>query len=168
MSDAVFGGLKDLQCCMPVLEGLLPEEHDKVILDLSFDIATWHTYAKLRKHTEHTLASFRSQTKELDRQLRVYLNKVCSAYNTKPLPNEEAARARHKAARPPKGDKATQENPHHDKNIKQFNMATYKMHALGDYVDHIVRFGPTDCFTTQHVCQFPFCSDKNLTKLTAG
>jgi len=24
---------------MPVLEGLLPEEHDKVILDLSFDIA---------------------------------------------------------------------------------------------------------------------------------
>ena len=76
---------------MPVLEGLLREEHDKIILDLSFDIATWHAYAKLRKHTEHTLTSFRSQTKELGRQLRMYLNKVCSAYNTKPLPNEEAA-----------------------------------------------------------------------------
>ena len=153
---------------MPVLEGLLPEEHNKIILDLAFDIATWHAYAKLRKHTEYTLASFRSQTKELGRQLRVFLNKTCSAYSTKPLPNEEAARVRRKAAKTRKGDTATQKNSPRDQNVKRFNMATYKIHALGDYVDHIMRFGPTDCFTTQHVCRISFHSDQNLTKLMAG
>ena len=138
---------------MPVLEGLLPREHDKVVLDLAFDIATWHAYAKLRKHTEHTLTSFRSQTKELGRQLRTFLNKVCSAYHTKPLPSEEAARVRRQARKTKKGDSTSGERPSHGSNVKQFNMATYKIHALGDYVDHITRFGPTDCFTTQHVCR---------------
>ena len=141
---------------MPVLEGLLQSEHDKVILDLAFDIATWHAYAKLRKHTEHTLASFRSQTKELGRQLRVFVKKVCSVYNTKPLPSEEAARVRRHAGKAQKGASAPQGKPGRSPNTKQFNMATYKIHALGDYVDHIVRFGPTDCFTTQHVCHLSF------------
>jgi len=141
------------QCCIPVLEGLLPEEHDKIVLDLAFDIATWHAYAKLRKHTSYTLASFRSQTKELGRQLRVFLKKVCSAYDTKPLPNEEAARARRRATQ--KGDSAPKKNSSSGSK-RQFNMATYKIHALGDYVDHIMRFGTTDCFTTQHVCHPPF------------
>ena len=140
---------------MPVLEGLLPEEHNKIVLDLAFDIATWHAYAKLRKHTEYTLTSFRSQTKELGRQLRVFLNKTCSAYHTKALPNEEAAQARRSAAKPRKGDTAAKKDSRRDQNIKRFNLATYKIHALGDYVDHIMRFGPTDCFTTQHVCHFP-------------
>ena len=52
--------------------------------------------------------------------------------------------------------------------MKRFNMATYKIHALGDYADHITRLGPTDCFTTQHVCRFPSGSDCNLTKLAIG
>ena len=144
----------DLQCCIPVLEGLLPEEHNEVVLDLAFDIATWHAYAKLRKHTDHTLRSFRSQTKVLGRQLRRFLNKTCSSYNTKPLPNEEAARARRRAAaKAQKGDTTSQKKSKRNSATKQYNMATYKIHALGDYVDHIMRFGPTDCFTTQHVCR---------------
>jgi len=151
---------------MPVLEGLLSDEHNKIILDLAFDIATWHAYAKLRKHTEHTLASFRSQTKELGRQLRVFLNKTCSEFNTKALPSEEAARIRRSAAKPRKGDTASKKNSRRNSNMKRFNMATYKIHALGDYADHIMRFGPTDCFTTQHVRHFPFCSNQNLTNLT--
>lgn len=47
-------------------------------------------------------------------------------------------------------------------------MATYKIHALGDYADHITRFGPTDCFTTQHVRHFPLFANLNLTKLIPG
>jgi hypothetical protein len=160
--------LKVPQCCMPVLEGLLPEKDNNIILDLAFDIATWHAYAKLRKHTEHTINSFRSQTKELGRQLRVFLNKTCSAYNTKALPNEEAARIRRHAAKARKGNSASQKSSNRGPNMRQFNMATYKIHALGDYVDHILRFGPTDCFTTQHVCRFPLCSGPNLTKLMTG
>jgi hypothetical protein len=156
------------QCCIPALEGLLREEHNKIVLDLAFDLATWHAYAKLRKHTDHTLASFRSQTKELGRQLRVFVNKVCSAYNTKPLPKEEAARVRRRATNVQKGDSASQKNQGGDSNVRRFNMATYKIHALGDYVDQIVRFGPTDCFTTQHVRCSPSQPDPNLTELLIG
>lgn len=159
----------DLQCCMPVFEGLLPGEHDKIILDLAFDIATWHAYAKLRKHTEHTLASLQSQTKELGRQLRVFLKNVCSAYDTKPLPNEEAARVRRHAGKARKGGPTPQPGKsNRGSNVKQFNMATYKIHALGDYVDHIKRFGPTDCFTSQHVCRFSFCIGLGLKNSTLG
>ena len=138
---------------MPVLEGLLPEPHNKIVLDLAFDLATWHAYAKLRKHTEYTIASLRSQTKELGRQLRRFTNKTCSQYNTKRLPGEEAARIRRTAKGKQQGKQggsarpATEDGP----DIRRFNMATYKIHALGDYADHIERFGPTDCFTTQHV-----------------
>ena len=151
-----------------MLEGLLPDKHNKIILDLAFDIATWHAYAKLRKHTDYTLRSFRSQTKELGRQLRVFLNKTCSAYNTKALPNEEAAKTRRRAAKAQKGDSASQKKLSRGSNTKRYNMATYKIHALGDYVDHIMRFGPTDCFTTQHVCHSPIQPYPNLTKSMTG
>jgi hypothetical protein len=153
---------------MPVLEGLLPAEHNDIILDLAFDIATWHAYAKLRKHTEHTVTSFRSQTKELGRQLRLFTTKVCPAYKTKPLPNEEAARVRRRAGKVQQGDSLPQGKSSGGPNVKRFNMATYKMHALGDYAEHIIRFGPTDGFTTQHVCYSLSCADPNLTKLISG
>jgi hypothetical protein len=161
-------GLTFLQCWMPVLEGLLPEPHNKVILDLAFDLSTWHAYAKLRKQTEYTIGSLRSQTKELGRQLRHFTNNTCSQYNTKRLPSEEAARVRRRAAKGKKqtqpaagGGSATEDSP----DIKRFNMATYKIHALGDYVDHIEQFGLTDRFTIQHVCRQPFCSLNKLNGL---
>ena len=147
---------------MPVVEELLPGEHDKAVLDLAFDTATWHAYAKLRKHTEHTLTSLRSQTKELGRQLRVFVNKVCSAYDTKPLPNEEAARVHRHAGKAQKGGPTPQGKSNRSSNVKQFNVATCKIHALGDHADHITRFGPTDCFTSQHVCRLSSCTNRKL------
>ena len=62
-----------------MLEGPLPDEHNEVILDLVFDIATWHAYGKLWKHTDYTLHSFRSQTKELGHQLHTFLKKTLGA-----------------------------------------------------------------------------------------
>ena len=142
-----------LQCWIPVLEGLLPEPHNKVILDLAFDMATWHAYAKLRKHTEYTLRSLRSQTKEFGRQLRHFSNHTCSKYKTKRLPSEEAARIRRRAGKAKKQKKRTGGGftTEGGQDVKRFSLATYKIHAIGDYADHIERFGPTDCFTTQHV-----------------
>lgn len=124
---------------------------------------TWHAYAKLRMHTAYTIASLRSQTKELGRQLRCYANKLCPQYRTKKLPGEAAAQYRRKAA---KAKKATftpkkpappkaKSKPSQESDLKKFNLETYKIHALGDYADHIERFGPTDCFTTQQVCFSP-------------
>lgn len=149
-----------------MLEGLLPNtEHNKVLLDLAFDLATWHTYAKLCLHTTHTIASLRSQTKELGRLLRHYANKLCPQYATKLLPGEEAAAYRRKAASTKKVTKKatkkaapTPQQPKAPSKAKSaipkgsgFNLMTYKIHALGDYADHIERFGPTDCFSTQQV-----------------
>ena len=141
-----------------MIEGLLPEPHNKIVLDLAFDLATWHAYAKLRKHTEHTLHSLRSQSKELGRQLRTFANKTCSQYKTKCLPGEEAARGRRRVAKAKKGSSTARKTPgtrakkgEEDSDLRPFNLVTYKIHALADYADHIERFGPTDCFTTQHV-----------------
>jgi len=124
-------------------------------------MATWHAYTKLRLHTAHTLKSLRSQTKELGRQLRCYASKLCPKYKTKPLPGETAAAYRRKAAA--KGKKSAsapdqvdtpkmKSNARKGSGLKQFNLKTYKTHALGDYADHIEQFGPTDCFSTQQVC----------------
>jgi len=156
--------LYPIQCWIPVLEGLLPDsEQNKILLDLAFDMATWHSYGKLRMHTTHTINSFRTQTKELGSQLRRYVNKLCSKHKTKRLPGEAAASYRRQAAKATKATSTPQQhNPpgagsktRKDPNLKFFNLATYKIHALGDYADHIERFGTTDCFTTQQVCSFP-------------
>jgi hypothetical protein len=145
---------------MPVIEGLLPEPHNKIMLDLAYDITTWHAYAKLRKHTEYSLRSLCSQSKELSRQLHTSLNKTCSQYKTKHLPGEEAAHGRRRVAKAKKGSSTTRKKPgprtkpaaEGDSSLRPFNLTTYKIHALADYADHIEQFGQTDCFTTQHVC----------------
>lgn len=144
------------------MEGILPGEHNKILLDLAFDMATWQAYSKLRMHTSHTIESLRSQTKELGKLLRRYANRVCPGYNTKQLPGEAAAAyrrraaAKKKAASAPKqaGAPVTKSNARKGSDIKRFNLKTYKTHALGDYADNIEQFGPTDCFSTQQVCRF--------------
>ena len=148
-----------MQCWIPVIEGLLPEPHNKIMLDLAFDLATWHSYAKLRKHTKHTVDSLHSQSKELGRQLRVFLHQTCSQFKTKPLPGEAAAHGRRRVASARKGTSTARKKPERkekptaerDSELRPFNLMTYKIHALADYADQIKRFGPTDCFTTQHV-----------------
>lgn len=142
-----------------MLEGILPNaEHDKILLDLAFDLATWHAYAKLRLHTTHTIASLRTQTKELGRLLRLYANKLCPKYSTKLLPGEAAAAHRHKAASAKtKKAASTSRKPKAPPKASvpkgsSFNLQTYKIHALGDYADHIEQFGPTNCFSTHQVC----------------
>ena len=44
---AYFCPLTCLKCAIPVFEGLLPEVHDKIVMDLLFELATWHFLAKL-------------------------------------------------------------------------------------------------------------------------
>jgi hypothetical protein len=98
--------------------------------------------------------------------LRHFVNKTCSQYETKRLPSEEAAFIHRPASKAKTGGTAPQGKQagggsmmEDGPDVKRFNLATYKIHALGDYADHIERFGPTDCFTTQHLCHFSFGSD---------
>jgi len=147
------------QCAIPVFEGLLPEEHNKIILDLLFELGTWHMLASLRLHTESTLRALEDSTTRLGQMLRRFQSITCNAYETYELPSEEAARGRRTAA--------TRAKMHHDgpskdaENLakkakkrrlqKLFNLSTYKVHALGDYARAIRFFGTTDGFTTRVV-----------------
>jgi hypothetical protein len=148
-----------LQCAMPVFEGLLPAPHDAIVLDLLFYLATWHAFAKMRLHTSTTLADFKAATTALGRALRSFASKTCKAFVTQDLPQEEAARGRRQAARAaragPASSGAAQPTTAGPKK-REFNLSTYKLHALGDYVNTIQEFGTTDNYSTQvvRVCQF--------------
>ena len=149
----------DNQCTIPIFEGLLPEEHNQIILDLLFKLGTWHMLASLWLHTESTLCALEDSTTQLGQMLRLFQATTCNTYNTYELPSEEAARG-HRTA-------TTRAKMHHNdlskdaENLakkakkrrlqKVFNLSTYKVHVLGDYARAIWLFGTTDGFTTQVV-----------------
>lgn len=155
------------QCAMPVFEHLLPDPHNKIVLDLLFDLATWHAYAKLRLHTTSTVETFREVTKSLGITLRHFRKVTCEDYITRELPQETAARGRRTAAKAlKKGDKdkgkaparksakgkAKEDEP--PSKIQKLNLSTYKLHSLGDYPDAIPEVGTSDNTNTQTVsCQ---------------
>ena len=131
------------QCIIPVIGGLLPRKDEKVVLDLVFILSTWHAYAKLRLHTDHTLASFDALTKPLGFALRYFSGKFSDQFDTKELPKEAEARKRRATAR--KTNKGASSGK------ARFNLSTYKLHALGDYANTIRQRGTTDSYNTQTV-----------------
>lgn len=150
------------QCAIAVFEGLLPGRDNKVILDLLFELATWHGLAKLRLHTESTLHVLDTSTTRLGHIVRHFKATTCHNYDTRELPSEKAARGRREATA------AKNQSSQRDSNktskgskpwmVRSFNLTTYKFHALGDYVDAIRMFGTSDGFTTQTVCNLsPLC-----------
>ena len=131
---------------LPVLDGLLPAPHNDAILDLVFVMGCWHAYAKLRLHTELTLASFECITKDLGVLLRHFATVTCSSFQTKELPRERAARLRKAAA-----NGSVPMASGGGAKSKGFNLSTYKLHALGDYPKAIRERGTTDNYTTGRV-----------------
>ncbi|THU98314.1 hypothetical protein K435DRAFT_576198, partial [Dendrothele bispora CBS 962.96] len=135
-----FGDM--LQISIPVFEGLVPN-HNKQILGLLFDLCVFHCLAKFRLHM------LDEWTTELGRSLRNFDDQVCKAYNTKEIPKETAAHGHQNAQKSSdeksKGKrKAVDTEPAH----KPFNLSTYKIHALGHYVQFIHLYGTTDNYTT--------------------
>jgi hypothetical protein len=84
------------QCAIPTFKGLLPTQHDKIVMTLLYQLAEWHALAKLRMHTDITLDLLDSITTILGQEFRQFRRTVCSAYATKDLPKEHAARQRKK------------------------------------------------------------------------
>ena len=156
-----------LQVALPVFEGLLARPYDTVVCDLLFTLCLWHAYAKLRLHTASTVDSLSAATTTLGAQLRNFQTRVCSHFETRELPREEAARGRRTAAMTARGGGTTgraqsrarggtsaqassssaANKPSAKKKV--FNLMTYKLHALGDYVKAIMAFGPSDNYSTQ-------------------
>ncbi|KIK36743.1 hypothetical protein CY34DRAFT_93881 [Suillus luteus UH-Slu-Lm8-n1] len=135
-----------LQCAMPIFEGLFPTVHDAAVQSLLYRFAEWHALAKLRLHSESTLAFLEETFKKLSQKLRKFRTDICDAFDTRELPKEKAARQK-KFAQHPETHKVPPEST--GPRAKKFNMNTYKFHAMGDYVGTIRFFGTTDSFTTQ-------------------
>jgi len=142
---------------MPAFEGLFPSKHDEVIQTLLFRLAQWHALAKLRLHTDHSLKLLDEASRLLGDQLRKFQDFTCTTFKTMELASETAARWRDKArsidTTLPGSSKTSATSAARP---KSFNLATYKLHALGDYVHNIRLFGTTDSYTTQLVSNFYF------------
>ncbi|KZV59901.1 hypothetical protein PENSPDRAFT_694744 [Peniophora sp. CONT] len=110
-----------LQCVLPVFEGLFPAQHDAVIQDLVFTLHVCPQYDTQELPKEAATRGKRKRRKQ--RQSR---------------PSDAAANSASSAKPPPPTPKR-----------KLFNLVTYKLHALGDYVAHILRFGTTDSYSMQ-------------------
>jgi hypothetical protein len=140
------------KCAIPVFEGLLPHRHNEIVLDLLFELAVWHAFAKLRIHTDETLDLFQASTKTLTAVMRQFLKVTCTAYVTQELPKETAARGRRTAALTTKNNTRTgKDGATSGPKRKTLNLAMYKYHALSDYPETIRRFGTTDNYNTQIV-----------------
>ena len=144
-----------IQCAMPAFEGLFPSEHDQVIQTLLFRLAQWHALAKLWLHTDHSLWLLDEASRLLGDQLCNNQNFTCTAFKTVELTSEAAARWREQAcslhSTLPGSSKISATSTAQP---KTFNLATYKLHALGDYVHSIHLFGTMDSYTTQLVSNF--------------
>jgi len=144
-----------------VFDRLLPPEHDQIILDLLFELATWHLLAKLRLHTDSTLTALEASTNWLGSQLRKFASVTCETFETRELPSEEAQRGCRQAALAKKKDTTGQPVPKKRRLMATegaqgwvFSLNTYKLHALGDYANTIHRFGTADGYSTQLVLFF--------------
>ena len=82
---------------MSIFEGLLPGPHGDIILDLLFDFATWHAYAKHRLHTDQTLKFFDEATIYLGQSVWKFQGITSKDYFTTELPQEHVARVQHTA-----------------------------------------------------------------------
>jgi hypothetical protein len=149
---------------MPVFDGLLPAEHDNDIQSLLFTTAEWHTLAKMRLHTDSTLAWLDESTKAFGKQIRRFQSYTCSFFDTQELPQEEAARSRRQKKKKGSTSLPNQSSPAPAPSTatatsagtkkKLFNLILIKLHALGDYVKTIKAFGTTDSYSTQPVWIF--------------
>lgn len=122
----------------------------------------WLSYSKLRQHTDSTLSSFEQITTSLGSQIQKFAHTVCPQYCTKETPHEENAHKQRAAAKKAKDDAnaaASGAAPPPDKQRKKapaekfklFNLSTYKLHSLGNYIRSIRLFGTTDSYSTQIV-----------------
>lgn len=103
-------------------------------------------------HTDVTLDIFSQVTTTLGGRLREFNEKICSVFQTRELERERAARQRRQKKSNDAGTGAAAASKNNGRKPKQFSLKTYKLHALGDYVSTIRRFGTTDSYSTQRVC----------------
>jgi hypothetical protein len=146
-----------IQCSIPVFEGLFRTEHNAQILSILFALNNWLSLAKLRLHTDTTLALLEDATKRLGKQLRDFTDNIAPEYPTTESKTERNRRDRRTAkAASSSNALAPMLNiapvpPHALKKVT-WNLNRIKFHMLGHYTETIRRFGTTDSYSTAPVC----------------
>ena len=88
------------------------------------------------------------ETVELGNHLHTFTSETCAAFSTKELRREAEARTRCQARETllKQGVLSRQQNNTYasTRKVKILNLQTYKLHALGDYVEQIWTYGTTD------------------------
>lgn len=120
----------DIQCAIPVFDGLLDEPYNTMVMQLLYRAAEWHALAKLKMHTESTLKLLEACTTAFGSLMRQFRNKTFADFNTIGLPKE------------------SRKSPSSGRKKRLLNLNTYKFHSLGDYVRTIRLFGSTDGYST--------------------
>ena len=142
--------LIDHKCSILAFDGLFYEEDNRSISELLFLLATWHAYAKLCLHTDTTLGMLEIVAKALCQALRQFATITCPRYATKELPREVNTRLKRQQAHATHGERVNKTTSNTVK-VKQFNLSTYKIHCIPDYLDAIQKYGTTDTYSTQTV-----------------
>ena len=115
-------------------------------------------------HHDYTLEILDQVTTSLGEKLRAFGEQTRSAFVTKELHREFAARLRRQTEDFTASEGASPSNSQSNGNArlpKTLNLNTYKFHSLGDYVATIRKYGTTDSYSTEPVCDaftvFSFC-----------
>lgn len=136
------------QCSLPAFAGLFVDaslQLQETVDDVLYTLTNWHSLAKLAVHTDSTLISLAKATEDLGHRLRLFSDVSKNKIDTYETPREQRKRMR----------RVTVTQGIHisgEKRPKEFKLNTSKLHALGDYVEHIKKFGPADIISTQSVC----------------
>lgn len=149
-------------------------------MDLLFVMVHWHRLAKLRMHNDITLDIMEKLTIILGEKLRTFSQDTCPAFDTKELHREYNTRIRRESEKLTNSNKnpdaptqdpsnalpasSTDERTHAKSNPRSvkarpsgrrkviFNLQTYKVHLLGDYVKTIRIYGTSDSYLSEPVC----------------
>ncbi|KAI0028545.1 hypothetical protein K488DRAFT_89647 [Vararia minispora EC-137] len=120
-------------------------------MDLLYVSAYWHCLAKLRMHTSTSLSVLDHATVHLGKALHYFANVTCAAFDTVETDGEYQAPCRAENRRNARtvGTSQAQSTGNSGKQKKTFNLDTYKLHSLGDYVPTIRGVGTTDSYSMQ-------------------
>ena len=124
-------------------------------MTLLFLLCHWHGLAKLHMHTDDMLKLMESVTIALGNHLRAFTTETCTAFTTKELRRETEAQIRcqgHKSLQKHGKSSSQQNNAQATaQKVRTLNLQTYKLHALGDYMEQIRTYGTVDSYSTQTV-----------------
>jgi hypothetical protein len=112
-----------------------------------------------------TLEMMEMVTTALCQAIRDFATIMCPQYTTRELPREERActSCQQEQAKRGKGTKRKKTTGIKD---KKFNMATFKLHCIPDYVQMIWKYGTTDLYSTQ-IVSLPTMSHNCIAQLVA-